>query len=857
MQFFSKLFLSVRSRLSQPSALVLLGGSLAVLLSVVFMALLALGNWRSEQAIQLKRAAFLARVLEDQATRTVESAQLALGALAESPALRVSARQDGPGADQHRMGPALQQALFGVSFMRTLAVLDGQGTVLASTQPSDVGLSVDMSRLGSSVRLGRGQLGTLIQGRGLAAVQRGGQHATAAAPSGVTFVPLVLGFTADGGDTRVLVGLLNPETFASFQHLALESEHFESAITSYTGMVLATSGGSVAEWSGRQVPPIPVFSRYLPQHEHGQYQGPGVVGDQQLLAFRVSSSQPMVVVVEQSVQHAFWEWVRSLRGVALIGLLLVLLIAGLTVAVWRGVRLRESARLQADLAQLRIARSQRDLSMLMRSVQEFIFWTDRDGVITYANARWAEFSNRPNGSAVGVRLQDITFHSCHLALSEAFNPESSMGVRHCPVLVHSADGLERHFDMAIVPLRVDGRIQGFVGSAVDVTDRWVAEQRLQEQISFQSILLETSPLPIAVTDVAGAIVQVNKAWEEYKGRRREDVIGKEPSGFLPPDEAKVHRQADTQLLRWGGTTQFETLILGGDGKRHDTRIVKAAITDESERISGVLTILMDVSEFREAERATEEARHAAEEASRTKSEFVANMSHELRTPLQSILGFAELGMLRSRSEPKLAGMFEDIHSAGNRMLKLVNDLLEVSKLESAVGTFHLERVDLRGVMRPVVRELEPLLVQKQVHLQVDLPDVPLVAKADPLRFQQVVRNVVANAIKFSPEGGSIRLAGHLDVQGQAHVVVVDQGPGIPEKELESIFEAFVQSSKTKDGSGGTGLGLAICKTIVEAMGGRIYATNVEPNGAAFHIVLPARGFAETQPAALEPELTAA
>ena len=267
-------------------------------------------------------------------------------------------------------------------------------------------------------------------------------------------------------------------------------------------------------------------------------------------------------------------------------------------------------------------------------------------------------------------------------------------------------------------------------------------------------------------------------------------------------------------------------------------------------MSGVLTIFVDVSEFREAERATQEARHAAEEASRAKSEFVANMSHELRTPLQSILGFAELGALRGRAEPRLAGMFEDIHSAGQRMLALVNDLLEVSKLESTVGTFHLERIDLRGLIQPVVKELEPLLARSQQTMHLRLSELPLVAKVDPLRLQQVIRNVVANAIKFSPPGSAITVVGRMDSRGQVHLEVHDEGPGVPEAELEQIFEAFVQSSKTKDGSGGTGLGLAICRKIIEAMGGQIFARNLTPKGAAFHIVLPARGFAETQPAPL-------
>jgi signal transduction histidine kinase len=179
------------------------------------------------------------------------------------------------------------------------------------------------------------------------------------------------------------------------------------------------------------------------------------------------------------------------------------------------------------------------------------------------------------------------------------------------------------------------------------------------------------------------------------------------------------------------------------------------------------------------------------------------------------------------------------------MLALVNDLLDVSKIESTVGTFHLERTDLRPLMRDVARELEPLLGARRLHLEMDLGDVPLVAKVDPLRFQQVVRNVLANAVKFSPEGAPIELTGTLGADSRIRLAVRDRGPGIPPSEVEKIFEAFVQSSKTKDGSGGTGLGLAICRKIVEAHGGRIGAENADGGGSRFTIELPARGFADT------------
>ena len=132
-----------------------------------------------------------------------------------------------------------------------------------------------------------------------------------------------------------------------------------------------------------------------------------------------------------------------------------------------------------------------------------------------------------------------------------------------------------------------------------------------------------------------------------------------------------------------------------------------------------------------------------------------------------------------------------------------------------------------------------------------LPETPLVATVDPLRFQQVVRNVLANAIKFAPDGTAIVLVAQVGEDGGAHISVRDHGPGIPAQELEKIFEAFVQSSKTKDGSGGTGLGLAICRKIIDVHGGSMSAENMPDCGSRFHIHLPpSRTSSETRPAEL-------
>lgn len=543
-------------------------------------------------------------------------------------------------------------------------------------------------------------------------------------------------------------------------------------------------------------------------------------------------------------------WLQSAQAFIGIGVASVLLVLVLTVIASRSLRARETAWRKAEIAMQKSARSEAELEVLMQSLQELIFRTDVDGVLTYVNARWTTLSARLTEPPIGRKLEDIVALDDRDMVRALFAQDQGLHARAAHCRVSTGPDNEIRLDVAVVPLRSGGTIIGFAGSAVDVTAQWTAQQGLQAQLAFHDLLLESNPLPISLTDLEGRLLQVNKAWEDYKGRPRIQVLGKRLTHVLPEHEARLHRQADQELMAFGGLTSMEAVVSHGDGSRRETKVIKTLVTDSRGRATSILCTLMDISEFRAAERATREARDAAEEAFRSKSEFIANMSHELRTPLQSIIGFSELGVLRGGATPKLASMFEDIHSAGQRMLALVNDLLDVAKLESTVGTFHLERVDLRNLVRSVSRELEPILSKAQVHLSLQISEHPIVAKADPLRFQQVIRNVLANAIKVSAPGQSIELSAHTDAQGQSVVIVRDHGPGIPEAELEVIFEAFVQSSKTKDGSGGTGLGLAICRKILEALGGRIHAQNAPGGGAEFVIVLPARGSQDTVPAPL-------
>ena len=249
------------------------------------------------------------------------------------------------------------------------------------------------------------------------------------------------------------------------------------------------------------------------------------------------------------------------------------------------------------------------------------------------------------------------------------------------------------------------------------------------------------------------------------------------------------------------------------------------------------------------------AKESAEAANLAKSEFLANISHELRTPMHAILSFARLGRQKIAEDntptTKISQYFQRIDQSGARLLRLLNDLLDLAKLEAGRMTYDMAAHDLRVLADDVVVELRELASGKGVALVVEKPAFECVAWCDPVRVGQVLRNLVANAVKFTPEGRKVSvvfamgelLDGHpaderATFRAALQMSVVDEGTGIPESELDAVFDKFIQSSKTKSGAGGTGLGLSICKEIVRYHGGRIWAGNNPDGGAYVSLLLP-------------------
>ncbi len=238
------------------------------------------------------------------------------------------------------------------------------------------------------------------------------------------------------------------------------------------------------------------------------------------------------------------------------------------------------------------------------------------------------------------------------------------------------------------------------------------------------------------------------------------------------------------------------------------------------------------------------------QANLAKSEFLANMSHEMRTPMHAILSYANFGLRRIDKVPreKLAEYYQEIKNSGERLTLLLNDLLDLAKLEAGSMSYAMAENDISAIVGEVVMEFKAAAEEKGILLSLDAPEAPLIGWCDHARLGQVIRNLLSNALKFTDPGKKITLQVAEDVHNiggrednQAiKISVRDQGIGIPPSEIETIFDKFIQSSTTKSGAGGTGLGLAICNQIIQAHHGKIWAENNENGGAVFFVLLPKR-----------------
>ncbi len=342
---------------------------------------------------------------------------------------------------------------------------------------------------------------------------------------------------------------------------------------------------------------------------------------------------------------------------------------------------------------------------------------------------------------------------------------------------------------------------------------------------------------LIVVNADGVVERANIAACKCLGLKNSDLVGREFHSFvrLVNDEPYEIRQ----LIEESPLVNVERIYKTAGGREVPVLFSSSMMAASEGHTRQIVTVAQDITKLKLIESDLRRAKNSAEKANAEKSEFLANMSHELRTPLHSVLSFAELGMekLTTAAQEKIYDYFSEIEHSGRILLELLNSLLDLAKLESGKMPFEFVETDVYDLISAVRGEFSLLCAERGIVVEAPAAAQACLCVADRDKIKQVLRNVLANAIRFSPDQGTIRIES-TDIGGSVRVSVSDDGVGVPSAELDDIFHKFAQSSKTKTGAGGTGLGLAICREIIAKHNGRIWAENRDPCGAVFHFEIP-------------------
>jgi PAS domain S-box-containing protein len=395
-------------------------------------------------------------------------------------------------------------------------------------------------------------------------------------------------------------------------------------------------------------------------------------------------------------------------------------------------------------------------------------------------------------------------------------------------------------------------------------ERMKLDQRLRDQHFYTRSLIESNIDALMATDPRGIITDVNRQTEALTGCTRDELIGAPfRNYFTDPDRAEA---GINRVLSAGKVTNYELTARARDGALTVVSYNATTFHDRDRQLQGVFASARDMTELRRFEQTLQQKNVELEDASRMKSEFLANMSHELRTPLNAIIGFSEIlrdGLVGEMTEQQ-RGFIGDIFNSGKHLLELINDILDLSKIEAGKMTLDLEEVPVLALLENSLSIIREKAAARHLHLEMEAVEALASIQGDPRRIRQIVYNLLSNAVKFTSEGGHVgvrarrvprELVGRADDNGTRRsfpladnefqefleISVTDSGIGISSEALEQLFKPFSQiDSGLARKFEGTGLGLAMVKRLAELHGGTVAVESVEGEGARFTVWLPLR-----------------
>ena len=410
--------------------------------------------------------------------------------------------------------------------------------------------------------------------------------------------------------------------------------------------------------------------------------------------------------------------------------------------------------------------------------------------------------------------------------------------------------------VSVTALRdVVGVIIGYLLIGTDNTARKAVEadqkkldQRLRDQQFYTRSLIESNIDALMTTDPFGIITDVNKQMEALTGSTRDELIGALfKDYFTDPERAEAGIK---RVLVEKKVTDYELTARSRDGKKTVVSYNATTFYDRDRKLQGVFAAARDVTERKRVEEELKAAKAIAESASKTKSDFLASMSHEIRTPMNALMGIADL-LARTPLSEEQDKYVQIFRRAGENLLNLINDILDLSKVEASQLDLERTGFAVDDLLEKVTEMMAVRAQEKGLTLLCEIaPNVPAELVGDPTRVRQVLLNLVGNAIKFTQSGEvSVRVAqeGDAVVPTLLRFAVADTGIGIPAEILGRVFERFTQAdSSTTRRFGGSGLGLTICKRLVEAMGGRIWVESEVGKGSVFSFTVPFEILAATE-----------
>ncbi len=389
----------------------------------------------------------------------------------------------------------------------------------------------------------------------------------------------------------------------------------------------------------------------------------------------------------------------------------------------------------------------------------------------------------------------------------------------------------------------NGRATRMTGTHANVTDRKQMESALSSTLRVMQALLETLPLPVIIRDAERRVTMVNAAWEQMIGVSREEATGKTLGSVPNRPPTKGHRETDDQVFETRKPLRYETTVTARDGVTYNVIVAKTPLLTADGTMTGIASVVTDISEQKRTAAVLERARLTAEAAVQAKSRFLANMSHELRTPLNGVVGMASL-LENTALDPKQRRFVRTLRSSAEALITLINDVLDLSKAEAGKLEITAVPFEPRRELEQVVGLFSGRAFDKGLEIAAYIArDVPASVHGDPVRLRQVLGNLVNNAVKFTDSGAvllGVALAARADGEPWLEFSVTDTGMGVAAEEQKRIFDAFEQA----DGSvtrkfGGTGLGLAISRQIVELMRGTMSLSSEPGQGSRFSFAIPA------------------